>query len=138
MFKLQGGIALTSDVHKLVALLVGAAEALDSTQGIHSEPEFLPSSDSSDKESRVLPVAFVLDNLMRPRNVASILKTSEALGCAGGVWVTGTTPKPLSQPTATETSSSVQGGLEQVVYVETAAEAVATLQRAGVTVWACL
>jgi hypothetical protein len=76
---------------------------------------------------------------MRPNNVASVFATAAALGCAGGVWTAGTTPRPLRVTLGGSPSGGDGGGSGGLphVHASTTAEAVAALREAGVAVWAC-
>lgn len=129
------------DLASLARRLVEAAAALEHG----SSAAVAPTTDFADggvgHEPRVLPVAFVLDNLMRPNNVASIFATAAALGCAGGVWTAGATPQPsrvaLDDRPRCGGDNDGNGSRVLHVHASTTAVAVAALREAGVAVWAC-
>ena len=117
----------SSSTGKAVALeLAGAAIAMGDHQA------------SSIRRS--LPVAFVLDGLYRPANVGSIFLTANALGAAGGVWTSGSTPVPPEENVLLAMVDSQSGecidGKVPHVQVPSTAEAIANLRSSGVAVFA--
>ena len=92
--------------------------------------------------STALPVGFVLDGLMRPKNVGSIFITAEAMVAEGGVWTTGSTPLPSEQAVREAAvgksgSCAADKGVVPHAHFESVAEAISVLRDAGVAVWAC-